>query len=231
MQKTILITGASRGIGFDTVLELAKNPENHVIALSRNIEKLSALKNISPDNITIHAFDITSFTEKELDKITVNFEKIDILINNAGVLISKPFEEQSMEDWKLQYEVNLFGPVNLIKHLLPKLKAAPSAHILNIGSMGGFQGSAKFPGLSAYSGSKAALANLSECLAEELKETSVRCNCLCLGAVNTEMLNQAFPGFQAPVNSPDMAHFIADFGLNAHQFLNGKVIPVSLSNP
>ena len=136
-----------------------------------------------------------------------------------------------MEDWQAMFEVNLFGPVKLIKNLLPFLQNASSSHIVNIGSMGGFQGSSKFPGLSAYSASKAALANLSECLAGELSSYRIACNCLCLGAVNTEMLKQAFPTYKAPLNSEEMAQFVYEFSTTGQRFFNGQVIPVTLTNP
>ena len=111
------------------------------------------------------------------------------------------------------------------------LKVRQRTHIINIGSMGGFQGSSKFKGLSAYSSSKAALACLSECLAAELSEFNIACNCLCLGAVNTEMLKTAFPGYQAPLNSLEMAQFIFNFSTSGNLFFNGQVIPVALNNP
>jgi NAD(P)-dependent dehydrogenase (short-subunit alcohol dehydrogenase family) len=104
-------------------------------------------------------------------------------------------------------------------------------HIVNISSIGGFQGSVKFPGLSAYSSSKAALVCLTECLAEEFKDKNIAFNCLALGAVQTDMLNEAFPGYKAPVSASSMASFVTDFVLKAHHFMNGKIIPVSLSTP
>jgi NAD(P)-dependent dehydrogenase (short-subunit alcohol dehydrogenase family) len=97
--------------------------------------------------------------------------------------------------------------------------------------MGGVQGSAKFPGLAAYSSSKAALANLSELLAEELKEKNIRVNCLALGAAQTEMLETAFPGYKAPVTAAEMAQWVGWFAINGHRFFNGKVLPVALSTP
>ncbi|MEM1122345.1 MAG: SDR family oxidoreductase, partial [Bacteroidota bacterium] len=127
--------------------------------------------------------------------------------------------------------INLFGAVQLVQALLPKLRQAKPAHIVNIGSMGGVQGSSKFPGLSAYSASKAALANLTECLAEELKDDNIRTNCLALGAIQTEMLAEAFPGYEALVTSASMADYLAWFALNGHHFHNGKVIPVAVSTP
>lgn len=231
-QTTILVTGASRGIGYDMVVELAKNPANQVIALSRNKAKLTTLlAATSTNNIQILSFDLAEFDEAKLVKQLKNTPKIDVLINNAGLLISEPFEQLSLQDWKKIFDVNFFGVVQLIQQLLPKLMAAQPAHIINIGSMGGVQGSSKFPGLSAYSASKAAIANLTECLAEEFKDKNIKVNCLALGAVQTEMLAEAFPAYVAPVTSAAMANYVAWFALNGHQFHNGKIIPVAISTP
>lgn len=230
--KNILITGASRGIGFDTVLELAKNPNHRIYALSRNkvqLQKLVQLVGEKHANVFALPFDLTAV--EPFGNVKLDIKKIDILINNAGLLINKPFSALEMHDWRAIFEVNLFGVVRLVKWLLPLLLEADGAHIINIGSMGGVQGTSKFPGLSAYSASKAALANLTECLAEELKEQKIYCNCLALGAVQTEMLASAFPGYKAPVESKDMAQFVAQFCLTAHQFMNGKILPVSVSTP
>lgn len=230
--KTILVTGASRGIGYDTVLELAKNPNHQIFALSRNKAKLEALQQMSTNNnVQVIPFDLVEFDEKVLTKVLENISSIDVLINNAGLLINEPFSSLSIKDWRTIFEVNLFGVVQLIQSLLPQLSADNKAHIVNIGSMGGVQGSSKFPGLSAYSASKAAIANLTECLAEELKDKNISVNCLALGAIQTEMLAEAFPGYEAPVTSKAMAAYLADFALNGHQFHNGKIIPVAVSTP
>lgn len=228
----ILLTGASRGIGYETVIALAKNPANKLIALSRNKEKLEKLnKVVSPNNIQILPIDLTNLDESYLTNALSEIQSIDVLINNAGLLINKPFTELQMTDWKNMFDVNIFGVVQLIQLLLPKLRAANNAHILNISSMGGLQGSSKFPGLSAYSASKAAVINLTECLAEELKEDNIRVNCFALGAVQTEMLEDAFPGYKAPVTSEEMATYISWFALNGHHFHNGKIMPVAVSTP
>lgn len=220
----------------DTANKLAQIPGSQLILASRNLEKLNSWKasldNSISDKITNVKFDLVDGSDfSSLLQNLQSFSKIDVLINNAGLLINKPFEALDMDDWRKMFEVNFFGVVRLVKTLLPKLKAAQGAHIVNIGSMGGFQGSSKFPGLSAYSASKAALANLSECLAGELAGEKIKSNCLCLGAVNTEMLSDAFPGYKAPLESHEMGQFIADFSLNGHQFFNGQVLPVTLSDP
>lgn len=228
-----LITGASRGIGYDTALNLAKHSDHQILAISRNIENLEKLaqdvkSQTGKESIFIKEFDIEKGDFKELRTWVESFGKLNGIVNNAGVLINKPFEELTVDDWAQTFSINLFGVVYLIQHLLPILQ---DAHIVNIGSMGGFQGSSKFPGLSAYSASKAALANLTECLAEEFKDKKIAMNCLALGAVQTEMLASVFPGYQAPVQSNEMGEWVAWFLQNGHQLFNGKVLPVSLSTP
>ena len=104
-------------------------------------------------------------------------------------------------------------------------------HVLNITSMGGIQGSTKFPGLSAYSSSKGALIILTELLAQEFKESGPSFNALALGAVQTEMLEEAFPGYQAPVSAAQMAQYVIEFAMIGNQFYNGKVLPISSSTP
>jgi NAD(P)-dependent dehydrogenase (short-subunit alcohol dehydrogenase family) len=97
--------------------------------------------------------------------------------------------------------------------------------------MGGFQGSVKFSGLTAYSSSKFAIAGLTELLAEEFKNENISFNCLAIGAAQTKMLEKAFPGYQAPVSGKEMADFIFNFATQQSKFINGKVIPVSVTTP
>lgn len=229
--KNIIITGASRGIGYQTALLLCQQG-HRVLALSRNEAALQGLQQEAGPALEYLCFDLANPDEEALAaKIAGLGGQIDALINNAGLLLKQPFEELTAADWQLMMQANLFGPAHLIQLLRPYLEKSPRAHILNISSMGGFQGSSKFPGLLGYSTSKAALANLTECLAEEWKDKGISCNCLCLGAVQTEMLAEAFPGYQAPLTSERMAAFIAYFTLEGHFFYNGKILPVSVSTP
>ena len=162
-------------------------------------------------------------------QITNSFKSVDVLINNAGSLINKPFMEISSSEFEAVFKVNVFAVATLTRLMLPIMN--PKGHVLNISSMGGVQGSAKFPGLSAYSSSKGALIILTELLAEEFKESGPSFNALALGAVQTEMLEEAFPGYQAPVTAAQMADHIINFAFNGNQFYNGKVLPVSSSTP
>lgn len=234
----IIVTGASRGIGYELVKLLSTDSKNTVIAISRNGAKLDQLKDEclsqnSSANVMPIVCDLSDKNAIEglVSELTKKIKSVNVLINNAGALVNKPFETISTADLEYVYNVNVFSVVRLIQGIFPLLDLEKKSHIVNISSMGGFQGSAKFAGLSAYSSSKAALACLTECLAEEFKEKNIAFNCLALGATQTEMLNEAFPGYKAPLTADKMAAFIADFSLNAHQYINGKIIPVSLSTP
>lgn len=225
---TVVLTGTSKGIGRalinfflergDTVLALSSNPEATPVLHPK-------LQYIKVDFANMQ----TVFEAAQ--EIKKNTQRVDILINNAATLINKPFSSISISDFENSYRINVEAPFFLTQQLTELMGGATCSHIVNISSMGGFMGSAKFAGLSVYSSSKGALATLTECLAEELKEKNIRCNCLCLGAVQTEMLQQAFPGYQAPVNARQMAQYIGRFALEASFYMNGKVIPLSLSTP
>ncbi|MDX1761597.1 MAG: SDR family NAD(P)-dependent oxidoreductase [Christiangramia sp.] len=226
--KNIVITGTSRGIGLEMVSILSGMGHN-VLALSRNSEPV---KKLELKNVDAFSFDITeedshlraeSFIEDHWNG------RVDVLINNAGALLNKPFKETTSNDFREVFEVNVFGVVSITRRFIRFMNN--DSHILNISSMGGIQGSMKFPGLAAYSSSKGALLTLTELLAEEFKEEGPSFNALALGAVQTEMLEEAFPGYKAPVSAKEMADYIANFSLTGHKLFNGKILQVSNSTP
>lgn len=222
----VIITGSSRGIGFE-LAKLCADAGHQVLALSRNNKPISDLNH---PNITSFSFDLSK--DSDLQKLTAslnNWETVDVLINNAGRLLNKPFLETSTDEFEEVYKVNVFGVVKVTQTVLPKM--SKKGHVVTISSMGGVQGSMKFPGLSAYSSSKAAVITLTELWAEEFKETGPSFNVLALGAVQTEMLAEAFPGYQAPITALEMATYIKDFALTGNKLYNGKLLQVSSSTP
>lgn len=233
----IVLTGASRGIGFETALALSVLSISNLVIISRNEKKLNYLKacckekneDLNVITVSEDIVDLSYHPEKLYKKIQL--DTIDILINNAGCLVNKPFDQLGDSEISDMIEVNYLAPARLIKLLIKHLQKDTASHVVNISSMGGFQGSSKFPGLSMYSSTKAAISSLTECLAVEYSKTNIRFNCLALGAVQTEMLEEAFPGYKAPVLAKEMGAFIADFAINKYHLFNGKIIPVTFSNP
>ena len=225
--KNVVITGTSRGIGFELARIFAANGFK-VLAVSRNADPINALQN---KNITTLAVDLSNQLDINRIKefVSANWKSVDILINNAGSIVVKPFEKLGFDDFTKVFGVNVFSCAMLISDLLPHF--SKQAHIVNISSIGGIQGSVKFPGLAAYSASKGALQVMTEVLAEEYKSTEMAFNCLALGAVQTEMLEEAFPGFKAPVEPAAMASYIYKFACEGNQFFNGKTLPVASTTP
>lgn len=222
----VIVTGSSRGIGFE-LAQLFANDGHQVLALSRNNTPIS---NLQDPNISSFPFDISN--ESDLKKVSVFLEgwnHVDILINNAGKLVNKPFLDTSASDFEEVYKVNVFGVAALTKMVIPKMPK--KGHVVTISSMGGVQGSMKFAGLSAYSSSKGAVITLTELWAEEFKETGPSFNVLALGAVQTEMLAEAFPDYKAPTTALEMARYIKKFAESGHEMYNGKLLQVSNSTP
>ena len=222
----IIITGTSRGIGFELVKLFAR--EGHqVLALSRNEGPVKALK---LPNVQTFPFDLGNPADFEkLNKFLEQWHVVDVLINNAGRFLGKPFSETTTEEFESVYKVNVFGVAEITKTVLPMM--GQEGHVVTISSMGGVQGSMKFPRLSAYSSSKGAVITLTELLAEEYKETGPSFNVLALGAVQTEMLEEAFPGYKAPVTALEMATYVKEFALTGQKLYNGKMLQVSNSTP
>jgi short-subunit dehydrogenase len=227
----IIVNGGTKGIGREVVDKLSQNTNNLIFVTGRNEVILkdlsSSYRNVRTCSIDMSVFD--SQTKKLEESVLSSFRKVDILINLAGYLVARDFLDMKNSEARLIMETNFFGPASLIRTVKPLMHSG--SHIVNVSSMGGFQGSSKFRGLSYYSASKAAIACLTECLSVEFQEFGISVNCLALGAVQTEMLNEAFPGYKAPVDAKDMAGFITEFALTGHKFFNGKVLPVAASNP
>lgn len=224
--KHIIITGTSRGIGFELALQFA-NAGHQVLAISRK----TPIELIENPNITCLSIDISNPEDLLQVENFINrtWKKVDVLIHNAGLLVNKTFESLSFSDFEQVYKVNVFAVAELTRICIPFMKKG--SHVVTISSMGGIQGSMKFAGLAAYSSSKGAVITLSELLAEEYKEQGIAFNVLALGAVNTEMLQEAFPGYEAPLSAKEMADYMFNFALTGNKYYNGKVLQVSSSTP
>lgn len=224
--KNIIITGTSRGIGHKLALQFA-NEGHNVLAISRKVHK----DLMQHKHITCMSLDLSKGADLNEVKsfIQTTWHNADIIIHNAGALLLKPFEAITNEEFEYIYKVNVFGVAALNRVVLPFMQRG--SHVVTISSMGGIQGSMKFSGLSAYSSSKGAVITLSELLAEEYKEKDIAFNVLALGAVNTEMLQEAFPGYEAPLSAIDMADYIYNFALTGNKYYNGKTLQVSSTTP
>jgi short-subunit dehydrogenase len=224
--KNIIITGTSRGIGYEMALQFANSGYN-VLAISRKTPQTL----IDHKNITCLPIDVSD--ENQLQQvnefISKTWKKVDVLIHNAGSLLHKNFTEITTQEFQNIYKVNVFAVAELTKICIPFMEKG--SHVVTISSMGGIQGSMKFAGLSAYSSSKGAVITLSELLAEEYKENGIAFNVLALGSVNTEMLQEAFPGYEAPLSAKEMADYIYNFALTGNKYYNGKVLQVSSTTP
>lgn len=227
MTKNIVITGTSRGIGYELVKQFAQQG-HQVLALSRNDGPVKGLK---LNNVHAFCFDLgdAEAYEKVEAYISKHWGHVDVLINNAGKVLNKPFAKTTVSDFEEVYRTNVFGVAELTRSLISYM--GKNSHVVMMSSMGGVQGSVKFAGLSAYSSSKAAVITLTELLAEEYKDSGISFNVLALGAVQTEMLEEAFPGYKAPITPEEIADYIVDFSLKGQKFYNGKLLQISNSTP
>jgi short-subunit dehydrogenase len=228
----IVVTGASRGIGRETVRALVAEHRRRVLAVARDAEALGTLRHeLGTDRLETLAQDLAAPDAADRLVAHVAGRRLAGLVHNAGLLVRRPLGEWTAQDTAALFHLNAAVPLLLTQALAPLLSGDPPGHVVHIGSMGGFQDSVKFPSLAAYSASKAALACVAQCLAEELKDRGVRSNCLAIGAAGTEMLRAAFPGYDAPVTASAMGAYVARFTVEGHHWYNGKVLPVAVGTP
>lgn len=231
--KTILISGGTSGIGRATVLHFLQHGWQ-VVSWGRRDALIDTLKVESeglPGTLTAFTWDLAS---RDWDGFlqmlaAASIHRVDALINNAGYLVKKPFLELTAADINASYTINSIAPFELIQKVVPMMPK--DSFILNVSTMGGVQGSVKFPELSAYASSKSAVISLSELLAVELEPMGIYVNALALGGVDTEMLQAAFPGIQVNTQPEDVAKYIFSWVTEHGNLFNGKTLQLSSSTP
>jgi len=184
--RTALITGAAVGIGRATALEMARQGAS-LILLDLDFEKLTALKEELAqytDNVQIYRCDISN--EKEVNQIIATslevVNKIDILINNAGIWRGhKSFLEISAEEWRKYFDINMLGTVYVTRAVLPSMLAQGYGRIVNVASVAGVYGNAY---MTQYSATKGALISFTKALAKELSAKGVLVNAVSPGSVS-----------------------------------------------
>jgi len=226
----VVVTGASKGVGRAVAEALARAHGRTVLAVARDAQALATLRGSEP-LVEVLELDLERSDAPARVSEAVGDRRVLALVNNAGLLLKRDFDAWSEQDLMRSYKVNVVVPVRLVQALADRLQGDPPGHVVNISSMGGVQGSAKFPGLLGYSTSKGGLVTATECLAEELRDRAVRANAVCLGAVDTAMLREAFPGYQAPVGPVEVGNFLARFALEGAALFNGKVLHMAVSTP
>ncbi len=230
-KELIVVTGAARGVGHATARSLALDHGRRVLAVSRNERALEELRDECEGKVEILIADLSREDTPAAIRKVVAERRVIGLVHNAGLFHSSPIGDHERGQLEKVFLINALVPLMITQALIDRMKGDPSSHIVHISSMGGFQDSVKFPGLIGYSASKAAMACMAQCLAEEFKDMGIRSNCLALGSVDTEMLRQAFPGFKAGATAEGMGAYVARFVLEGHTLYNGKVLPVAVTTP
>jgi 3-oxoacyl-[acyl-carrier protein] reductase len=231
MTKTIVVSGAGGGIGFALVQYFLKEDCN-VVAITRNKIKFNELNTQFGKALQIIQVDFLHADYQEILATEITkIKQIDVLVNNAGLLINKPFEYFTTSEILEMVQVNYLGAIELTKACLPLLRNSQYAHVVNVSTMGAVQGSMKFAGLSIYASTKAAICTFTEVMAEEYKNKGIHFNCLALGSVETSMFKEAFPGQKASAGVAMIASYIVDFALNKRDVFNGKILQVASDTP
>jgi len=193
--KVVVITGGGGGIGRATVKALAMEGAKIALCGGNNIEKLAKTADIAKEcgaDVFVLPGNLTEscFLNSCIEKIVNHFGQIDILINNAGIALNKPFEETTQEELDNIFNINVKVPFILCQKVLPYLRKSGHATIINISSVVGHKG---YVNQAAYAASKHALLGFSKSLANEVYTQNIRVHTICPGGVYTDMVKIARP--------------------------------------
>lgn len=216
--KVWLVTGASKGLGL-AVVKAALQHGHRVAATTRDVEKLTAEVNAPADRflaINVVLTDEASICQG-VQTVVERFGQIDVLVNNAGYALLGALEELSDAEVRANFDINVFGVLNMLRGVLPVMRSQRRGHVINIASISGSVGGAS---TSVYSASKAAVILLSESLAGEVEDLGIRVTAICPGGFRTDFLDKS-SSRQAAQPIPDyrMVHqVVAQYGqLNKNQ--------------
>lgn len=217
----VLITGGGSGIGAACAEEFLRRGRP-VVVVGRTASRLRSVK-----GALALAGDVgdEAFARRAFAAARRRFGSVDILVNNAAHLVKKSFVDTTAAEWDETMRTNLRGPFLFSREFLRAAK--PGRAIVHIGSLGGVQGTQKFPGLSAYTVSKHGVTGLAAAMAVEARPLGVAVFCVAPGAVDTAMLRKAAPGLKAGAIPSDIARVVADLAESARpDLLSGAVIPL-----
>lgn len=239
MSKTVLITGASRGIGRESAILLAKNGYNVVANYNSSQKDALSLKETLDNlgcNCLIYKADVSNINEVSsmVNEAYDKFGTIDVLINNAGIAQQKLFTDITQEDFKKMFDVNVLGVFNCCQCVVPSMIRNKSGVILNISSMWGEVGASCEV---HYSASKAAVIGFTKALAKELGPSNINVNCVSPGVIETDMnsnLDEASIDAlkdETPLlrigKTNDIANTLLFLASSKASFITGQVIGVS----
>ena len=189
---TVLITGTSKGIGYETALLLARAGHD-VIATMRNPSKSDLAKVASQEKLPLSVITLDVDFDESVAAVFGDVGKdVDVLVNNAGIYSINAVEDESVQQFQQVMNTNYFGVVRCIKQVLPRMRVRRSGCIINVSSIAGRMA---FPATSAYTASKFALAALSESLAQEVRAHGIRVALVEPGIIDTPMATTSLPQY------------------------------------
>ncbi len=236
--KTVLITGASRGIGREIAIKFASEGYNIILNYNSSEKKAKDLtkqiKKFGVKCLTVKAdVSIESEVVAMVDLALKEFGRIDVLVNNAGVALSKLFQLTTNDEIARVFGVNAFGVINCSKAVVPSMVSEKAGKIINISSIWGKVGASME---TIYSASKGAVIAFTKALAKELAPSGICVNCVCPGVIDTDMLleytaeDKKELKEQTPLNRlgtpQDVANAVYFLASDNAGFVTGQVVTV-----
>lgn len=221
--KVAVVTGASSGIGRATA-ELLAARGARVGVIARSKEKLDSLVARYPDRMVAVAGDVSDLADVErlFSQAETRFGKVDVVVNNAGMIDAAPLVDTTLDQWQRMFAVNVEGTFLTCRRALPSMIERKHGAIVNVASISGVPGPEKFPGWVSYCAAKGAVISLTEALAVELKESGVRVNAISPGSVDTPMWAEASGGAPASMTADEIAEMILFLASDRSRPMNGQ---------